>query len=210
LNSDRGGSILVLFSGVAMSCATAIQTGTRLSLGVVISGVTTAVLASGARNVIWDIWKPADGATSSPTTGAPPPIPPAIVLVLFCLGVSGCGTAGAQAIKKCELNSLPQAEQGAIACAAAAVTSGGDVQSSITACAAGIVPSQFNCLIQGLVTWFKGRIPSHGQADSMTLAAVGHLQVWLNAHGGTACAPTDIERLSTTLTRRFGYAMVDQ
>jgi hypothetical protein len=204
VNSDRGGSLLVLVSGIAMSWVTAIKNGAHFSWAVVFSGITTGILASGARNVIWDVWKPSDVASKVKL----PPIP--IVLIFFCLFSASCATAGGQAIKTCEVNSLPQTEQGAIACAAAAATGGGDVQSAITACAAGIVPSQFNCLIQGLVAWFKGRIPAHGQADPAYLAATQHLQVWLNSHSSSSCTQKEAEQLSCLFHHRFGYAMASR
>lgn len=203
LNSDQGGSVLVLASGVAMSLLTAFKAGMHLTWGSVLSGVTTAVLASGTRNIAYDLLEPSD--KTKPLTplvppASPPTIPPAVkvLALLFFAGLTSCAT-----LKTCEINSLPQTEQSAIACAVSAASSSGDVQATITACAAGIVPSQFNCLVQSLITWFKSRVPAHGQADAITLATIQNLEAWLKAHGGSTCNPI-IENLE------LGYAMAVQ
>lgn len=203
LNSDRGGSLLVLASGVAMSWMTAVKTGMHLSASVVLSGLVTAALSSGARNIAWDLLRPADEAPAKPVA-----VPPAAALVFLCLFVS-CATPGAQAIKNCEINLLPQTEQAAMACVVSASTSSGDAQAAITACASGIVPSQFNCLIQGVETWWKSTMPAKGEPRPDAVRAITNLEIWQNAHGKTSCNQNDVNQLSKAIWAHVGYASVN-
>ena len=72
LNTDRGGSVLVLalttFGGMATAAI-----AHQLTLNTVIGSVAAALLASGTRNVAYDLAKPAD---QQPPAGIVPLTPP--------------------------------------------------------------------------------------------------------------------------------------
>lgn len=72
MNSDRGGSVYVLVMGMLGAVATGLLAGKPLNLTLALSGLTTGAMASGMRNVVWDILFPSDKAKAAPAmTPAP-------------------------------------------------------------------------------------------------------------------------------------------
>lgn len=134
-------------------------------------------------------------------------------IAFFCLvgmGLSSCATPGAIALKNCEVGSLPQTEQSVLSCVVSAAAGGGDVQTLITSCGTGLVGTQFNCLVQAVLAWYTGKVPAHGQVDAVTIAAIAHLQVWLNANKGTSCNDSDVNHALRKIDPRMTYASVSQ
>lgn len=60
LNSDRGGTLLVLVGGIVGAVASALIAGQKLTLSLIVGGVTTGVLASGGWNVVKKLLFPND------------------------------------------------------------------------------------------------------------------------------------------------------
>jgi hypothetical protein len=77
LNTDRGGSTLVVLAGVAAAAATAALAGHKITVSLLLTGLTTGAMASGARNVVWDILFPADKAVAPDAPPAQPDPPKA-------------------------------------------------------------------------------------------------------------------------------------
>ena len=162
LNSDRGGSLLVLVTGVLGAEGASLAAGKHLSLALVVGGVVTAATASGGWNMVWDIFWPEDKKAAPTLAETVPPAGPTKaavfipLLLIPLLAVSSCGTAGGQALGKCELNYLPQTEQTVGACVVQAASGQGDAQAAITACGISLGLQQFTCLVQAVVAWAKG------------------------------------------------------
>lgn len=60
LNSDRGGSLLVLLGGVFGAISTALIAGQKINANLIFGGITTGVMASGGWNIVWDLIAPSD------------------------------------------------------------------------------------------------------------------------------------------------------
>lgn len=75
--TDRGGSAYVLLVGMLGAVATGLLAGHKLSVNLLLSGLTTGAMASGLRNVAWDILFPSDkkAPEAKPTEPTPPPPP---------------------------------------------------------------------------------------------------------------------------------------
>ncbi len=58
LNTQRGGTVLVLLCGVLGAIGTALYGGAKVDVNLILSGVTMGVLASGGWNVLWDLIAP--------------------------------------------------------------------------------------------------------------------------------------------------------
>jgi outer membrane biosynthesis protein TonB len=60
LNSDRGGSVLVMVASFGGAMATALLAKHKISLNLVVASLIVATSASGARNMAWDLLSPKD------------------------------------------------------------------------------------------------------------------------------------------------------
>lgn len=77
LNTDRGGTLLVIFGGLTGAVGTALTAGQAITLNLLLAGLTTGVMAAGGWNVVhrlvWPIdKKPAPGLILPPS----PPVKP--------------------------------------------------------------------------------------------------------------------------------------
>lgn len=64
--TDCGGSAYVLAMGMAGAVATGLLAGKPFNMALLLSGLTTGAMASGLRNVAWDIMFPSDKAKPAP------------------------------------------------------------------------------------------------------------------------------------------------
>jgi hypothetical protein len=99
LNSDRGGSLLVLIGGTGGALVTALSAGKHMSFSLLLGGIMTSAAASGGWNIVWDLFWPQDKkpAPSLASTVTPPASPPAagwllpFVLIPAALLLGSCG-----------------------------------------------------------------------------------------------------------------------
>ena len=98
LNSNRGGSTLVLVCGILGAIGTALFGGAHISAQLILSGVLVGVMASGGWNVVWDLLSPCDKKPDltgpvpmvTPSPSAPTPVdPPKIAMLLPFLFIAG-------------------------------------------------------------------------------------------------------------------------
>jgi hypothetical protein len=101
---------------------------------------------------------------------------------------AGCGSAGVQALGRCELNTLPQQLEGLLArVVAAAFSSGTDWSAQMEQAAAGAAPGQGACVAQATLGWIEDILNKKGQPAPPYVEAQKRLRGFLDAHPPVAC-----------------------
>lgn len=114
----------------------------------------------------------------------------ALTMALAALS-AGCGTAGAKALARCEMNTLPQQLEGLLVrVAAAAFTPGTDWQAQMEQAAVGAAPAQVSCVAQALTGFLEDAMSAKkGAVDYRYQEAHRRMKAYLAAHPKTSCAP---------------------
>jgi hypothetical protein len=176
-------------------------------LGSVISSVTPVIQAHG---FAWAAlaWAAVGGLTSfvatlnpSTTADQPPAKSPAaakltmfLPLVFLSLFVSGCPSAGGQALKNCELGQLPAAEQSIIAEVGIIIMNPAAVVADLVALAAQLGPGQVACAVQAWDAFLASKQPATvgGLMAATTIDQRAHAlsltRAYLAQHPATACS----------------------
>jgi hypothetical protein len=168
-------------------------------LGAIIGGVGSVLQAG---TVTWAAlaWAAISAATSffarlnpSTTKDEPPAKSPAargglaaaLPLFLALAALSGCATAGGQALGKCELGQLvAQNQTVAVDVTAIAVAGGANWQQELGSLGASLLPGQLECAITAIVASWSS---SHGALTPERAAALQRLNQYLAAHPAKAC-----------------------
>jgi hypothetical protein len=185
LNSDRGGSLLVLLLGGLGAVGTSLVAGKHLSLSLVVGSIMTAAAASGGWNIVWDLLAPSDKKEPPKLSESVPPPGKAALLLPFLLIptllLSSCATTGGQVMKSCELGQLSQQLQPTIVDVFGGLSSG-DWGSRLGDLVGRVGLGQLNCVVQAVVASTKAQVPQHGQADPALVAVIVRGQQWLAEH----------------------------
>jgi hypothetical protein len=118
---------------------------------------------------------------------------PLLVLVLAIglagMLVVGAGCTGANALGRCELNTLPQQLEGLLArVVAAAFTSGTDWNAQLEQAAAGAAPGQGACVMQAVLGWLEDLFGGkRGEPAEPYMQAQKRLRGYLDAHPAVSC-----------------------
>jgi hypothetical protein len=112
------------------------------------------------------------------------------LLSAFMAVPTGCGTAGGQALGKCELGQLPQSSQATISdVTAIAMAGGSNWQDQLEGLGAALLPGQLECAIAAVAAAWA---TSHGELTPARAAALQRLHQYLAAHPARACAQTPV------------------
>ncbi len=127
------------------------------------------------------------GGTSAPGV----PITKACILPLFfALALSGCPSAGGQALKKCEMGQLPAVEEGLLADVGAVILNPASVVADLIALAAQLVPAQVGCAVQAWDTYLASKQTSpaiKAEVAPVIAHALSLTRAYLAAHPATSC-----------------------
>jgi hypothetical protein len=124
-----------------------------------------------------------------------------ILPVVFALALSGgCGTSGAQALGRCEMNTLPQQLEGLLArVVAAAFSSGTDWTATLEHAGKDAAPGQVSCLVQAVAGWLEDLTTGRkGQIDESYVEAHRRMRAYLDTHPPSA-ACGDLRRAMNEL-----------
>lgn len=93
LGSNRGGSLIVVLSGISGALVTAAIGGKHLTWGMVEAGAMLGVTTSGGWNVVWDIFKPNDNESKINMSFKKPNPSLLIGFLAGCLALGACNPA---------------------------------------------------------------------------------------------------------------------
>jgi hypothetical protein len=192
LNSDIGGTILVLVGSTAGALATTLKAGGKLTPQLVLATLLTAASASGIWNMGKSVGKRlglirSKAPTKAADTVTPTDPPKAALFIPFLLlcsiTLSGCpwGT--------CELAKLPQTAIQAVACVTAALASPSDmtedvVTADIQACAP-LAKGQLDCAVAALTKNAEQTVAMKykgAAAPARALLFISRGKAWLAKH----------------------------
>jgi hypothetical protein len=174
------GALAVSFVGCLAPLVVSLAQQGRLTLsGVELAAVTAWMSAMGMDGLA----KPANSTIKTIVPGLLP-----FLLTGLLLGLSsGCATAGGQALAKCEMGLLPTASESVLTdVTAIAVAGGSNWQGELEQLAVSVGPSQLRCAVAAIVAAWSAK---HAELSPVRAAALERLQIYLNAHPATACAP---------------------
>ena len=144
------------------------------------------------------------------TKGLPQPSTPAVLLPFAFIAALGlalpaCNTPGGQALKQCELGSLPQTLESVVAEVLAIALNTASVVTDLEGLAGKVGPSQLSCVAQAVEAWLSGKSAATssrlmaGVGESQRQHALELLHLYVTAHPPTACrnvklSDADIDR----------------
>jgi hypothetical protein len=130
----------------------------------------------------------------------------ALGLAGMLAAASGCGTAGAQALGRCEMNTIPQVLEGLLVRVVAALfMPGADWTAQLEQAGKDAAPGQVGCLVQAVSGFIEDLTSKRGQADDRFIEARRRGRTFLDAHPASAnCEPLPERKLPSLLEEQEG------
>lgn len=182
LHTGPGHALIAAITAMLGAVAGTIQTSglSKQSIILAVAGAIGGVIGAANPSV-------KDGSVAPPKTGIGSTLPLLFFLPL-ALVLTGCPSAGSQALGKCELGQLLAQDQTVAVDVAAIASAGGtNWQSQLEGLGASLLPGQLSCVVQAIADAWSA---SHGELSPERAAALARLNQYLAAHPARACAGT--------------------